>query len=291
VLLVVPNSELGKTSFKNFSRPTPSYLEALTIGFSYDDPPNRVRELLRQTALEVEGVGIDPPPEVCVVSYGDFAITYEVEFRCRDRDQGQAIRKDFLARLWYMARRNRLTIPYPIQSEVAYAPPVPSQEQALQERLEVLRESSCFAVLPAPLLQEIAEGCEVRDYAAGEVVVDRGMPLFGLFLILEGAAELEVVDGRGQALVMGVLTKGEVFGERSSLLHNRISDSTVRATEDLRVLVIEAETLQQAVDRHPRLAHDLGQVMEIRRRALDGLEQVDRAVPQAPAKAEGVPSA
>jgi CRP-like cAMP-binding protein len=71
-------------------------------------------------------------------------------------------------------------------------------------------------------------------------------------------------------IAYALLTKGEVFGERSSLLHNRISDSTVRATEDLRVLVIEAETLQQAVDRHPRLAHDLGQVMEIRRRALEG---------------------
>jgi small-conductance mechanosensitive channel len=273
VLLVVPNSELGKTSFKNFSRPTPAYLETVTIGFSYDDPPNRVRELLRRTALEVEGVGMEPPPEVNVVGYGDFAITYEVEFRCPDHEQGQVIRKDFLARLWYMARRNHLTIPYPIQSEVAYAPPVPSHEQALREKLQVLRESSCFAVLPAALLQNIAEGGEVRDYAAGEVVVDRGMPLLGLYLILEGAAELEVVDGRGQTLVLGVLTKGEVFGERSSLLHDRVSDSTVRAMEDLRVLVIEAEPLQQAVDRHPRLAHDLGQVMEIRRRALEGLVQ------------------
>jgi CRP-like cAMP-binding protein len=179
------------------------------------------------------------------------------------------IRKDFLARLWYMARRNRLTIPYPIQSEVAYAPSVPSHAQALLEKLQVLRESSCFAVLPAALLKDIAEGGEERDYAAGEVVIDRGMPLYGLYLILEGAAELEVVDARGKTHVLGVLTKGEVFGERSSLLHDRVSDSTVRALEDLRVLVIEAETLQQAVDRHPRLAHDLGQVMEIRRRALD----------------------
>jgi small-conductance mechanosensitive channel len=269
VLLVVPNSELGKTSFMNFSRPTPSYLETVTIGFSYDDPPNRVRELLRHTALEVEGVEMDPPPEVSVLGYGDFAITYEVEIRCKDRDQGQLIRKDFLARLWYMARRNRLTIPYPIQSQVAYAPSVPSHAQALLEKLQVLRESSCFAVLPAALLKDIAEGGEERDYAAGEVVIDRGMPLFGLYLILEGAAELEVVDARGKTHVLGVLTKGEVFGERSSLLHDRVSDSTVRALEDLRVLVIEAETLQQAVDRHPRLAHDLGQVMEIRRRALD----------------------
>ena len=273
VLLIVPNSELGKTSFKNFSRPTPSFLVAVTVGFSYDDPPNRVRQLLQQTILEVEGVGTDPLPEVNVLSYGDFAITYEVEFRCSDRDQGEAIRKDFLARLWYMARRHCLTIPYPIQSEVPYTPAVPSKRQAVEERLRVLRDSSCFAVLPPLLLQEIAAACEERDYAAGEVVVDRGRPLFGLYLILEGEAELLVLDARGRSHILGVLSKGEVFGERSSLLHERISDSTVRATEDLRVLVIEAERLQRALERHPRLAQDLGQVMEIRHRAMEGLDR------------------
>jgi small-conductance mechanosensitive channel len=271
ILLIVPNSELGKTSFKNFNRPKAAYFETVPVSFSFDDPPNKVRQLLAAMALEVEGVLGDPPPEVNLIAYGDFAIQYEVQLSCPDPTRGPAIRHEFLRRLWYVARRHRLTIPYQ-GAELANQPPPLSPASIQAERLRVLGEASCFAVLPASLLDQIAAGADVRDYAAKEVVLDQGMALHGLYLILEGAAQLSVLDAKGQSRILGVLTTGEFFGERSSLLHDRISESTVRALEDLRVMVIDAETLQQAVDQYPRLAQDLGQVMEIRRRALESLE-------------------
>jgi len=287
ILLIVPNSELGKTSFKNYNRPQSIYFETVPVSFSYDDPPNRVRQLLEATALEVAGVLRDPPPEINLMAYGDYAIQYEVQLSCPDPTRGPAIRHEFLRRLWYVARRHRLTLPYQ-GAELANPPLQLSPEGIRAERLRVLGEASCFAVLPAPLLDQIAAGAEVRDYAADEVVLDQGMPLFGIYLILEGAAELSVVDAKGKSRILGVLTTGEFFGERSSLLHDRISESTVRALEDLRVMVIDAETLQQAVDHYPRLAQDLGQVMEIRRRALESLEAeaAEAAQPQA---APGLP--
>jgi small-conductance mechanosensitive channel len=271
ILLIVPNSELGKTSFKNYNRPQSTYFETVPVSFSYDDPPNRVRQLLEATALEVEGVLRDPAPEINLIAYGDFAIQYQVQLPCPDPTRGPAIRYEFLRRLWYVARRNRLTMPYQ-GDELVNQPPHLSPQRIQAERLRVLREASCFAVLPAPLLDQIAAGAEVRDYAATEVVLDQGMALYGLYLILEGAAQLSVLDAKGHRRILGVLTTGEFFGERSSLLHDRISESTVLALEDLRVMVIDAETLQQAVDHNPRLAQDLGQVMEIRRRALESLE-------------------
>ncbi len=271
ILLIVPNSELGKTSFKNFNRPKATYFETVPVSFSYEDPPNKVRQLLAAMALEVEGVQSDPPPEINLIAYGDFAIQYEVQLSCPDPTRGPAIRHEFLRRLWYVARRHRLTIPYQ-GAELANQPPPLSPVRVQAERLRVLGEASCFAVLPASLLDQIAAGADVRDYAANEVVLDQGMALHGLYLILEGAAQLSVFDAKGQSRILGVLTTGEFFGERSSLLHDRISESTVRALEDLRVMVIDAETLQQAVDQYPRLAQDLGQVMEIRRRALESLE-------------------
>ena len=271
ILLIVPNSELGKTSFKNYNRPQAPYFETVPVSFSYDDPPNRVRQLLEATALEVEGVLRDPAPEINLIAYGDFAIQYQVQLPCPDPTRGPAIRYEFLRRLWYVARRNRLTMPYQ-GDELVNQPPHLSPQRIQAERLRVLREASCFAVLPAPLLDQIAAGAEVRDYAATEVVLDQGMALYGLYLILEGAAQLSVLDAKGHRRILGVLTTGEFFGERSSLLHDRISESTVLALEDLRVMVIDAETLQQAVDHNPRLAQDLGQVMEIRRRALESLE-------------------
>ena len=55
-LRIVPNVRLYKGAFSNLSRPTDTRTEALQIGFSYDDPPNRVKEVL--TALLAETPGI-----------------------------------------------------------------------------------------------------------------------------------------------------------------------------------------------------------------------------------------
>jgi CRP-like cAMP-binding protein len=95
------------------------------------------------------------------------------------------------------------------------------------------------------------------------------MPLDGLYLILSGEAELVVPDATGRPCSLGVLLKGECFGEKSSLLHGRIAESTVRACDDLEVLVIPAERLQEVLVESPRLASDLAEVLEIRQRAVE----------------------
>ncbi len=77
-LLVVPNSELAKSKLKNLSRPALLHQEIFEIGFSYDDPPNKVKQVLKQTALETEGVLSEPAPWVYLVTYSDYYISYKV---------------------------------------------------------------------------------------------------------------------------------------------------------------------------------------------------------------------
>jgi CRP-like cAMP-binding protein len=101
------------------------------------------------------------------------------------------------------------------------------------------------------------------------VVLHRLMPLDGLYLILSGEAELVVPDATGRSCSLGVLLRGECFGEKSSLLHGRIAETTVRACDDLEVLVIPYERLQEVLVESPRLASDLAEVIEIRQRAVE----------------------
>ena len=71
-------------------------------------------------------------------------------------------------------------------------------------------------------------------------------------------AELVMPDATGRPCRLGVLLRGECFGEKSALLHGRAAQSTVRACDDLEVLV-----------ESPRLASDLAEVIDIRQRAMD----------------------
>jgi small-conductance mechanosensitive channel len=267
-LLVIPNSELSKGQFTNFSRPTPLHRVEIPISFSYDDPPNRVRQLLIAAAQEIPGVLSKPPVDVVIESYGDFAINYTVEIFAASYSLGeQDIRDDMNLRIWYLAQRHGLTIPYPIRHEIPYAPPVVGPEQRLASLLQLLKRTPGFAGLPSERLERLLLNCPVRTYAADEVVLQQEMALDGLYMILAGEAELVLPDVGGSACSLGILEQGEYFGEKSALLHGRTSDTLVRAATDLQVLVIPTERLQDLLLEAPRIATDLAEVQEIRRRA------------------------
>jgi small-conductance mechanosensitive channel len=267
-LRVIPNAELAKGQFINFSRPTPLHREEVPISFSYDDPPNRVRQLLISAVLEIPGVLSTPPPDVVVVSYGDFAINYKVQVFAPDFLTGAGIQDEINRRIWYLAKRHGLTMPYPMQQEVPYASTAPSPVEQGVASLQFLKSTPGFASLSSERLEQLLAECEVRSYATHEVVLHRLMPLDGLYLILSGEAELVLPDAAGRPCSLGVLLRGECFGEKSSLLHGRIAETTVLACDDLEVLVIPYERLQEVLVESPRLAVDLNEVIEIRQRAV-----------------------
>src|SRR6185295_15081884 len=73
---VVPNSTLNKETIVNYSRPTPTRMETIEIGFSYQDPPYKVREALRELLLQTDGVLETSNMSVATVSYDDYSIRY-----------------------------------------------------------------------------------------------------------------------------------------------------------------------------------------------------------------------
>lgn len=272
-LVVVPNAELGKSSFINMSRPVDTYIKSIHINFSLQDPPNHVKEVLESTAKEIKGILMEPPPKAKLESFNDSSISYVLEFTTANYGDSGGPADELMRRLWYVARRDGLTIPYPTQVSLPYSEPAATQTEAQQkQRLRGLRNSS-FALLPGEELERLATSSLVRDYAASEVVLLQGTPLTSLLLILAGEAEMLVKANDGSLLPMGILSMGEFFGERVSLLYNRIADSTVRAATDLRVLVIDGKTLSALTDAHPRLAKDLTGVMHIRERAMETIKQ------------------
>jgi hypothetical protein len=228
-----------------------------------------VRQLLIAAAQEIPGVLSKPPVDVAIESYGDFAINYMVEIFAPNYSLGeQDIRDEMNLRIWYLAQRQGLTIPYPIRQEIPYTPPLVGPEQRRATSLQLLKSTPGFAGLPAERLEGLLVACSVRTYATDEVVLHQQMPLDGLYLIVEGEAELVLPDAGGRLYSLGILLQGEFFGEKCSLLHGRTSDTVVKAATDLQVLVIPTERLQDLLLEAPRLATDLAEVLEIRRLAV-----------------------
>jgi small-conductance mechanosensitive channel len=260
-LIVIPNSTLAQGNFSNYSRPTRLHVEPITISFSYDDPPNRVKQILKQAALSTDGVLSDPEPLVSTVSYDDFSIAYRISLFVESYEKMPAIRDAFVTRLWYIAKRYHLTMPYPIQVQGAQVP-VPD---ASARATDLLRSLPIFGSLIPQLLSQTQGDTPIKYYGKGERILKEGERLPGLCLILNGQVAILVRDRFGQEQEVTRLSRGSFFGERS-LLSGQVSDVCVIALDDLEILVLASDIVTTLLDQMPQLAREIGEIMEARRK-------------------------
>ncbi len=109
-------------------------------------------------------------------------------------------------------------------------------------------------------LETIARIVKELDHPAGSVVAKEGEPGIGLFLILEGTADVSV-GGRKKA----TLGPGDFFGE-IALLDGGPRTATVTATSDLRLYGLTEWVFRGVLKEHPAIAVKLLQAMAARLR-------------------------
>ena len=112
--LEIPNSAIAKEALTNYG--TPPVCDEISIGISYNEPPNRVREVILKVMSDVPHVLLEPSPEVLAWEYGDWAIKYRIKYWIADYGLQEEIRNGLLTSLWYTLRRNNMEIPFPTQT-------------------------------------------------------------------------------------------------------------------------------------------------------------------------------
>ncbi|MEZ5535195.1 MAG: mechanosensitive ion channel [Thiolinea sp.] len=55
-VILIPNSDLAKGQFVNFSHPYPHHVERVNFDFSFDDAPHKVKQVLIKAALDTPGI-------------------------------------------------------------------------------------------------------------------------------------------------------------------------------------------------------------------------------------------
>ena len=168
--VVIPNSILAQGNFTNYNRPTPLHVERFLFGFSYDDPPNKVIRVLKETALATPGILKEPSPWVRVENYADFSIVYQIGLFIDNYETMLNIRNDFVIRIWYAAKRYHLTIPYPIQTEYQMNVAEMPKANPMQQVTEVMRSLPNFGNVAAERFIEEENASNIRYYAQGEWV-------------------------------------------------------------------------------------------------------------------------
>ena len=267
VVQIVPNSTLNKEIINNYSRPRPVRMEEIEVAFSYDDPPNMVREALLEVARTTPGVLQEPAPIAATFAYGDSSITYRLIYRTTEDDRWP-VRNEVVTRIWYVARRHGLTIALP-----DCRPDQLRRDRALRHAADAAGRSAAQhlqVVRPAGRHRRRARVRLRRD----EVVFEEGSELRGVYLLVSGAVALQVrVDGTPRQI--GAVATGEYFGE-AGMYGVQPAEMRAVALRDCDVLWMSPETVRALFEASPRLARETGQVLDARRRAMQAARQAAR---------------
>jgi len=276
--VILPNSAVAKDKILNFYAPTRLEARRVRVGVEYVAAPGRVKAVLSEATLGAEGVLHEPKPKIRLVDYGDFAITYEIKYWIDRFGRRDDIRDNVMTRIWYLFRRNRITIPFPIRNVFHHRPDPKDRPPVIRrgsdEAKAILREVELLGPLSDEEVALVADRLEVLVFNAGEVLVRQDDPGDSFFIIVDGTVSIRVDNHE-----VGTLGPRDFFGEMS-LLTGRPRAATVVAQADTRVLVIDHPCFESVLRAHPAVAETLAEVLQ--RIEAENVERL-RALGSAPA--------
>lgn len=272
-LLIVPNSALAGAVIRNYNKPTSRHREQVAIGFSYSDAPNTVKRVMRETALSTTGVLSHPAPVVQTLSYDDSSIGYQVLLFLEDYAQVPAIRDEFTTRIWYAARRNGLSIPFPIRDVYHHHLPKLSADEPLRRLASYMKSLPSLAMVEDAVLEEMASQARFAHFGKGESAIFQQQQDVKLHFVLAGSAIAISQDSKGKKYTIAEMGRGDFFGY-SAILANEPSPMTVTAVEDLEVLILEIDAVQKMLNETPRFAQQLSSVIDARQNRLKEINPV-----------------
>jgi CRP/FNR family transcriptional regulator/CRP/FNR family cyclic AMP-dependent transcriptional regulator len=135
------------------------------------------------------------------------------------------------------------------------------------ESQELVANIPLFARLDPEERHAVLKLVRIRAYPARKVVVWEGEPGGALFMVLSGYLKTISVGLEGKETLLSVMGPGEVFGELS-LLDAQPRSASVVALEATELATIERAPFLELLERSPRLAIGLLEVLSGRVRNL-----------------------
>jgi CRP-like cAMP-binding protein len=114
--------------------------------------------------------------------------------------------------------------------------------------IEGLRTVPIFATLDDDAIARAAAIAGIDEHAKGSVLIERGLPGAGLFVILDGTVVIEL---QHRTVELG---PGEFVGELSLLSEHTIRSARVRAATDVRAIAIARHEFVGLLHEHPQIA-------------------------------------
>lgn len=257
----IPNAQLAKEVLFNYASAVVA--DEISVGISYSEPPNRVREVILAVLRDIPAVLGEPGPEVFAWEYGDSSIHYRVKYWLSDFGEAEHVRDRAVSSIWYALRRNRIEIPFPIRTiKISRDSAVPDAERRRQLIAE-LRGVDFLRELSDDEMRILSGAAAVRQFGAGEMLVRQGDLGDSLYIIRRGTVDVSAAGTDGHEIHLTELTRPAFFGEMG-LMTGEPRNATIRARGDVEVIEMPREGFIELFKSHPEAAARMSEVIAAR---------------------------
>ena len=111
-------------------------------------------------------------------------------------------------------------------------------------------------------LDSIADQLEVKDYIPGARIIQKGEEGDAMYLIMEGAVHIPVIDADGQKRFTAFLSQNDFFGEMALMTGEpRTATVIVDNEQACRCLVVRKEIVEPFLHKNPGIAKFLTEIL------------------------------
>lgn len=257
----LPNKLLSEGYVDNYTYPTPLHVAEIDVGTSYNDPPNKVKDVLIEVALKEPGVLRDPYPEVYLTAFDDFSIHYKLRVWINDYGSILKIKSGLHYNIWYAFKRNNIEIPFPIRTIYRHKKAI---SMVKPEDIETyLKGMDFLKPLSDADIKRVSAAAKMEVYGEGEIIFKQGDKGDTCYFIKDGTVDVFLIDETGKESYVATLKGGGFFGEMS-LLTGEDRKTTVRAKEDSLLIVIDSRSFCEVFEKSPDLMERLSKIVAAR---------------------------
>lgn len=262
-VVIIPNGVLGKETIYNYTLLYPLHGDRITFSFSREEAPNRIIPILKAAALSVDGILVDPEPEVRPLKCAAQQAEYEVQYCIADFTNASTIQGKFITNVYYATKRHRLALPMVTEKHYVL-PHLPANTQNdIPSILTALAALPIFRGLNETVLNTLAQQANIQYYGTDETIIEAGDIDEGIGILLEGQVVLSSPDQDGKTCVITYLETGDLFGEMA-LLRNEPSLVSVTALQDVELVMLNSDAVFSVAQQHSNFALEMNRFIDER---------------------------
>ena len=265
-IVVIPNSELARTKFINFSAPQRYYRAEVQVPLSHHVLPDQAKRILLAAVVQTAGVMTDPKPQIVLKKFEPRGVVWCLWFWVADYSQNTQVTRAVQENVINHLQVAGIELSYN-RVDQRLVPTEEAEESQDVPKTALLKRLDLFAVMGEAPLTRIAHAMQRHEFEAQEFIVSQGEEGSSLFVVQEGLVSVLVKDGNGQLKWVAHVPPGGFFGEMA-LLTGESRTASVRAETPVVCYEINKEILMPIFQENPELLEKVSGLIAARKAQL-----------------------